>query len=245
MRATHPLPFSVEHPRLVLLRASLLRLAPVRDPGASRAHGRPTRVGGPKRAFRRIPLVRGVLLHRSSVSGRSRRRPVATRLRRASACHPRATKARSAAPSRERTAFPSPGHLRRARAPSSGTFPFTGLAARSRSRCSSRRARCPALAAFRSRGFHRHEVPTTGTARRLVQLFTRPMDATTSRDPRDRAVGSIRAVRLRAPAGRSRTRYGVAAVSPAAGVTRMPLSPLRPPRGREAPRFLRLDRASV
>lgn len=77
-----------------------------------------------------------------------------------------------------------------------GSFRFAGLAARSRSRCSSRQARCPTLAVFRSRGFHRHEAPTTDTARRLVQLFTRPMDATTSRDPHDRAVGSTRAVRV-------------------------------------------------
>lgn len=67
------------------------------------------------------------LLHRSSVSDLSRRHPVTTRIRFAFARLPRAIEARSAAPSRERTAFPSPGYLRPTRTPSSGAFPIRGL----------------------------------------------------------------------------------------------------------------------
>jgi hypothetical protein len=67
------------------------------------------------------------LLHRPSVSDLSRRHPVTTRLRLALARLLRAIEARSAAPSRERTAFPSPGYLRPTRTPSSGAFPIRGL----------------------------------------------------------------------------------------------------------------------
>jgi hypothetical protein len=237
--------FQVEHPRLVLLRASLLRLAPVRDPGTDRAHGRSTHVGGPKRAFRRVPSVRGVLLRARTSSTcpdgdpsppgsdtLSRAVPVRSRL-----VPPRPPVRGPASRARDASADRGPSHRGPSRsrawppAPALGALRF-GLAAR-------RYPSSPRVVVTATR--LRRQTPLVDLCSFSHDPWTQPRARVHGAEPSARTMQRARKRAGRAARNEDRRRRRCPHLEP----THVPPSPLRLPRGREAPRLIRLGLASV